>query len=146
MPDKFVVPQFLDSEDKILGPITVRQFLITLVTVFLIFIAYKIFTLVTFIFVTVILATIGGSFAFLRVNGQPFHIFMLNALQTVLRPGLRVWNKEPTDSELRQYINAPIAAPIVVSERKARPESTRLRDLSLVVNTGGVYRPEADEF
>ena len=38
MPEKFVVPQFIDNEDKILGPITVRQFLILLVATFVIFI------------------------------------------------------------------------------------------------------------
>ena len=31
--DRFVVPQFIDVEDKIFGPVTVRQFLILLGTV-----------------------------------------------------------------------------------------------------------------
>ncbi len=146
MPDKFIVPQFIDSEDKILGPITVRQFLICLVSVFLVFIAYKILAFAYFIATTVLIAAIGGTFGFMKVNGQPFHIFALNALQTLTRPPLRIWNKIYTDAELRAFVNKPIVIPVMVSEKKERPESTRLRDLSLVVNTGGVYKPENDEF
>lgn len=146
MPDKFIVPQFIDNEDKILGPITVRQFLITLTSVFLVFIAYKILAFAYFIVATVFIGLIGGTFGFLKVNGQAFHIFAINVLQTVTRPGLRVWNKLATDAELRSYITKVVTAPMVVSDKKPRPESTRLRDLSLVVNTGGVYKPEDDEF
>ena len=146
MPDKFIVPQFIDPEDKILGPITVRQFLICLVSVFLVFIAYKILATPYFIGTTIIIVALGGTFGFVRINGQAFHIFALNVLQTVSRPGLRVWNKAPTDAELRAILARPVAVPVMVSEKKERPESTRLRDLSLVVNTGGVYRPEDNEF
>ena len=38
---QFVVPQFIEVEDKILGPITVRQFLIMLIAGILIFIVYR---------------------------------------------------------------------------------------------------------
>jgi hypothetical protein len=144
MPDKFIVPQFIDKEDQILGPITVRQFLIMLVGTFAIFICYKILQFLYFIFATVLIAGVGGTFAFVKVNGQAFHIFFINMLQTVTRPALRVWDKRPTDLELREYIK-PQAAPLVaVSTRKEAPPSSRLRDLTLVVNTGGVYKPEDD--
>jgi hypothetical protein len=144
MPDKFIVPQFIDKEDQILGPITVRQFLIMLVGTFAIFICYKILQFLYFIFATVLIAGVGGTFAFVKINGQAFHIFFINMLQTVTRPALRVWDKRPTDLELREYIK-PQAAPLVaVSTRKEAPPSSRLRDLTLVVNTGGVYKPEDD--
>ncbi len=100
MPEKFIVPQFIDKEDQILGPITVRQFLILLGTAFIIFIAFKILTLPYFIVVTVLVGGVGGTFGFVRVNGQPFHIFFINALQTLSRPALRVWDKTYTDAEI----------------------------------------------
>jgi hypothetical protein len=49
MPEKFIVPQFIDNEDKILGPLTVRQFLILLGAAVLLFILYKIFATLYFI-------------------------------------------------------------------------------------------------
>ncbi len=144
MPEKFIVPQFIDKEDKILGPITVRQFLIVLATVFIVFIAFKLLALPYFIFVAVIASGLGGTFGFLKVNGQPFHIFFINALQTFSRPALRVWDKTYTDAEIRAWIHVEISPPVKVTQKKERPESTRLRDLSLIVNTGGVYKPEDD--
>jgi hypothetical protein len=94
-----------------------------------------------------LIAAVGGTFGFLKINGQPFHVFFVNALQTVSRPGLRNWDKRPTDAELRAWIKRDdVVAPTVVSKQKPRPESSKLRDLTLVVNTGGVYRPEDENF
>ncbi|MBP9869459.1 PrgI family protein [Patescibacteria group bacterium] len=144
MPEKFIVPQFIDKEDQILGPITVRQFLIVLVAMFSIFIAYRILAFPYFLVFSIFTAAIGGTFGFMKINGQPFHVFFLNFLQTMLRPPLRVWDKRPTDAEIRAISMVEVIPPPQVTTRKPRPESSRLRDLSLVVNTGGVYKPEDD--
>ena len=80
MPEKFIVPQFIDKEDQILGPITVRQFLISLITVFIIFIASRILAFPYFLAFGIITLAIGGTFGFMKINGQPFHIFFVNFL------------------------------------------------------------------
>jgi hypothetical protein len=139
---KYTVPQFIDVEDKILGPLTTRQFLIMLVTAGVMFILYKLldfgaflaFGLPTFIF--------GGVLAFFRVNGQPFHFFLLNLVQTARRPMLRVWDKAYTDSELLSIIRTPPPPPPPPRIRKEPLAATKLTELSLIVNTGGVYNPE----
>lgn len=145
MPDKFIVPQFIDNEDKILGPVTVRQFVLSLAGCFVIFLEFKLLALPYFILSLVLTVAIVGAFGFLKVNGQPFHIFFLNFVQTIQRPPIRVWDKNPNDAELRYFIR-PQTVPQTVAgpERKERPGSTRLRDLSLTVNTGGVYVAEED--
>jgi hypothetical protein len=146
MPEKFVVPQFIDNEDKILGPITVRQFLLSLGGTFAIFIEYRIFTLPLFIILAILTAAFVGVFGFLKINGQPFHLFFVNVLQTMSRPRLRVWHKALNDAELRVLaITQPKVEAIKASVSKSRPESTRLRDLALTVNTGGVYNPDEDQ-
>jgi len=142
MPEKFIVPQFIDKEDRILGPITVRQFLISLATVFIGFIEYRVLTFVYFIIAIVVTAGIGGVFAFMKVNGQPFHIFFLNFLQTSVRAKLRVWDKTLSDAELRPFLVVPVEDQAVVIIRKPPPSAKHLRDLTLVVNTGGSYHPE----
>ncbi len=144
MPDKYVVPQFIDSEDKILGPITVRQFMICLIAVFVIFIEYSVMQLVYFILLAIPTAALAGIFAFAKINGHPFHIFFLNVLQSWTRPGLRTWRRELSDGELRAMIVRKPEAKIAPAINKARPSLTHLRDLSLTVNTGGVYNPDAD--
>jgi len=145
MPDKFIVPQFIDNEDKILGPITVRQFVTMITATLLIFIEYKIFPLAIFIFWASLTAGISGTFGFVKINGQPFHIFFLNFLQTQVRPRLRVWDKSYNLAEIRALVGTKAADIIAVAPPRERPSSTRLRDLTLVVNTGGVYHPEEDQ-
>lgn len=144
MPEKFLVPQFIDNEDKILGPITVRQFLICLGATFIVFIEYRLLTLPYFIVAVIPTVGIAALFAFVKINGQPFHVFFINFLQTRTRPNLRVWHKELTNPELKALISKPVEVKPPVTAQKARPESTRLRDLALTVNTGGVYNPDED--
>lgn len=149
MPDKFVVPQFIDNEDKILGPITVRQFLICLFTLLPLFILYKILPFVYFIPAGLLTAGLAGVFAFLKVNGQAFHVFAVNALQTLSRPVLRVWNRQLDEAQIREQLRQEREAarkpPVVAAPPKAPPSTRHLRDLSLMVNTGGVYNPNDDE-
>ena len=81
MPDQFTVPQFIDSEDHIFGVVTARQFIILMVTGLLGFSFFKILSFVPFILVVIPLIMMGGTLAFLRVNGQAFHYFILNLIK-----------------------------------------------------------------
>ena len=144
MPDQFVVPQFIEVEDKILGPLTVRQFIIILVDFGVVFLFYKIFDFALFVLAGLPLLAFGFVLAFVKINGQPFHYFLLNLGQTLRRPALRVWNKELNDAELKMFIEAPKPTVTTPIPRKAAPAASRLAELSLVVNTGGVYQPEQD--
>jgi hypothetical protein len=136
------VPQFIDVEDKIFGPVTTRQFVILLSAGLFLFIAFKLADTALFIF---LLAVIGSSaliLAFVKINGQAFHFFILNIIQTVRRPSRRIWQKSYTKTELdemRRFV------PEEVEEKVAfvpKLSYNRLRDLSLMVNTGGYYKPE----
>src|SRR5688572_21763742 len=139
---RYVVPQFIDVEDKIIGPLTTRQFLILLLTSGIMFLQYKLADFGLFLLISIPTFALGGIFAFFRVNGQPFHFFMLNLVQTFRRPGLRSWDKEYTDAELRAIITTPPPPPPPARIRKDPLAATKLTELSLVVNTGGVYNPE----
>lgn len=139
---QFVIPQFIDVEDKIIGPITTRQFIILLGVTIILFIAYKLVTFFYFLVFGIPVFGLGVTLAFIKINGQPFHFFLLNLIQTLRRPKLRVWNKELTADELRQYLKkkeVKIVPPRPVKEPLA---ATRLAELSLIVNTGGVYKGE----
>lgn len=139
---RYTVPQFIDVEDKILGPITVRQFVIMLVTGLIMFILYKVLDFTAFIVFGLMTFALGGVIAFFRVNGQPFHFFLLNLAQTFSKPRLRVWNKDLNDGELQALVKAPAPKPPETKVVKERLVDSKLSELSLVVNTGGVYNPE----
>lgn len=142
MPNQFVVPQFIDAEDKILGPITVRQFVILLVAGLFATLSYRLFDFSLFLLVSVPLIIGAGVLAFLRINGVPVHFFILNVIQTMRRPQLRIWDKTVTDQQLRERMKpdaTPAPTPFV---RKAPLTSSHIQDLSLIVNTGGVFNPD----
>lgn len=142
---QFVVPQFLDVETKIIGPITGRQFAIMLGTLLVEFIIYRIFlNIFAVISLGIPVLAIGIIFSFVKVNGQPFHYLILNIVQTVRRPGLRVWDKTLSDAELKERIKKEEELPPIEIPKKSSLRRSKLNEVALVVNTGGVYRPEGE--
>lgn len=142
MPDQFVVPQFIDAEDKIFGPVTARQFIILMVGGLTCFALFKLLSFVTFLIVGIPIICLSGIVAFVKINGQAFHYFFLNLIQTFKKPKLRVWQKIYQDAELKELMSQktpPLPTHVV---RKEFTASSRLQELTLVVNTGGVYKPE----
>ncbi len=142
MPDQFVVPQFLDVESKIIGPITVRQFVLILSAGLVGMAFFRIFDFVLFLLLTIPMMIMVIIIAFVKINGQPFHYFLINIIQSFRRPALRVWNKNRTDAELRAYLSKPKVVVTAQSYTKKPLTGSRLRDLSLVANTGGVFIPD----
>lgn len=142
MPDQFTVPQFIDAEDHIFGPLTARQFIILMVAGLLGFGFYKLLSFGKFLTVAIPLLIFAGTLAFYRVNGQAFHYFILNFIQTLKKPKLRVWGKVYTDAQLKEYIHQTSPQPPAPFVRKAQLSTSRLNELALVVNTGGVYKPD----
>jgi len=139
--NQFVVPQFIDVEDKILGPITARQFIILLVAGIIIFLTFRFGDFALFIAVLVIVGGIALLFSFAKVNGQAFHYFLLNILQTMRRPPLRVWNKSYSKAELEylRKFGADLHGKVVAETKVVQRQ--HIRDLALIVNTGGFYHP-----
>lgn len=146
MVDQFVVPQFLDVEAKIIGPITGRQFAILMFMLLGDFVIYRIFlSLVGLLGLALPFSIVCLAFAFARVNGQPLHYILLNVVQTFRRPFLRVWDKDLSDAEVKAHMKKPPEAAPPPPPGKRRVEGSRLSELTLVVNTGGVYSPDSEE-
>ena len=138
---RFVVPQFIDIEPKIIGPITPRQFIIIIIGGGLTFLCYKLFSFWVFIIATFLfIVPVFGAFAFVKFNGRPFHYFILSIIQSVKRPSLRIWRKEYIpEKEAVLPKDKKISEPIVT--RKPLPAG-RLSTLSLQVDTGGKFVEE----
>lgn len=128
-----------------IGPITGRQFIILLVVLLLDFLVYRIFlNLVAILIIDIPITGIGVIFAFARINGQPFHYIVLNMIQTWRKPRVRVWNKEYSDSMLRTRLAKEEEVKVEALPEKAPLQASRLTELSMTVNTGGVYKPEQE--
>ena len=140
--NQFVVPQFLDVESKIIGPVTVRQFAIIMAAGLVGALFYRLFDFSLFLLLTIPMSIVALGFAFIKINGQGLHYVTINWIQTIRRPSLRVWNKHRTDAELKAKILKKAPPPPPPRFTKPPLSGSRLRDLSLVVNTGGVFVPD----
>lgn len=136
---QFVVPQFIDVEDKILGPLTVRQFILILIWGIVGFLNIRIYqNFLIAVLIDIVWSAFVFLFAFIKINGRPFHYFLLSVVQTTRQPKLRIWHKEDTEYEFRFSLAKAVrpAAPINIKQPLT---ASRLTELSLVVDTGGAY-------
>ncbi len=139
---QFVVPQFVDIKPKIFGPVDLRQFVTVLVGILLTFILYKIFALPIFIILGLPTLLFSIAIAFIKINEAPLYLVILNVLETLRGSQLYIWTRETNE-----------IASKLVSEKKTEsvvPRQTvneaRLRDLALIIDTGGAYDNNSPEW
>lgn len=139
---QFVVPQFIDVEDRIIGPITTRQFIMGIVAGLFVFLAYRFSDLALFIIEVIIIFGFYILMAFVKVNGRPFYFFILNIVETIKRPRLRVWYKKGIEYKITTKKEEEKEEDIMVAPIRKRLIDQELSALALLVDTGGRYRPE----
>lgn len=137
---QFTVPQFIDVESKIIGPLTTRQFLILLAAAIICGLSYRLFDFTLFLTITVGVLLLTTLFAFVRINGRPFHFFILNLVQSIRRPSIRVWNNRLTVFE--EVSKTAFVKPETKPMPKEAYRKSRLAELALVVDTKGRYKGE----
>lgn len=138
---QFTVPQFIDVEDKIFGPLTTRQFLIMLAGFLIVAASYKLLTFWWFVATLVFVFTTFGMLAFFKVNGMPMHFFILNFIETNKKPYLRVWNNS-YHMDQPEEIDEDVEPHVLEVSQKRSYTMSRLNELSLIVDTKGVYMGE----
>ncbi len=92
---KFQVPQFIDMDDKIFGPLSFKEFAYIAGACGLAYILYRFIpsTFVAFLFMAPVL-TFGGLLAFYRPNNKPFIEMVQSALIYAFGNKLYIWKKE----------------------------------------------------
>lgn len=139
MPASYKIPQNVDLEDKIFGPLTLKQFFIALAAGLATFISFSalnplspalFFVVAFFIWVTAV------AFIFVRPNDQPFSKFAFSFVNFLMKPQRRVWKRIPSLGEitLADSQAAPIVAPAIPNPDEIR---SRLQQLAHIVDTRG---------
>ena len=104
MAQQFQVPQFITVEDKVIGPFTIKQFVFLGAGGLLIMLLRTIFEGFVLYVLSLIIASLAGSMAFLKINGQSLPLLVKNAFFFFINPRLYVWKQEqvkkkPTEKE-----------------------------------------------
>lgn len=89
---QFQVPQ-IDVEDKIFGPLTLKQFLYLATGGVIIFLAFMFFELAFVILIGVPIAAVSAAFAFLKYNGRPLPRIILSMITFSASPHMFIWKK-----------------------------------------------------
>lgn len=92
---QFQVPQFITVEDRIIGPLTLKQFLYLLGAASVGLVGWFWLNIFIFIFLALPIAGLFAAMAFAKINGQPLPAVIANALNYYLQPRLYLWKSAP---------------------------------------------------
>lgn len=93
---RFNVPQFIEYETKLVGPLTVRQTLFIIIPAgicFLLYLAYAKTNFLLFFLPSIIIMGIGLSMAFVKVKGQNLPTLFINFLKFNISSRTYIWQK-----------------------------------------------------
>jgi hypothetical protein len=89
----FNVPQFIDVEDKVAGPLTARQIFWMVGMGAVLFIVWTFFNTPTFFVLSIPIIILFALFAFYRPYNQSLLSFTINALMFLFRPKIYMWDR-----------------------------------------------------
>lgn len=90
---QFKVPQNIDMQDRILGPLTLFQLLYLLIGFLVAYGLLRSGSIIGFIFIGVPVGVLTLALAFVKINDQPFSRFLWASLTFMLKPKMRLWHK-----------------------------------------------------
>lgn len=91
---RFVVPQFIEYEAKIVGPLTFRQFVYIGIAAAICFILYFSMPFSLFIAACVVLGIGALALAFLKIGGRSLPTILANFLRFNLAPKMYIWKRK----------------------------------------------------
>lgn len=89
---QFQVPQFIEVEDKIFGPLTFKQFVYIFGGLGACYILYRILPLLIAAPLIAVIAGLSAGLAFFQFNGRPFIVALENAFFFFIRGKLYLWD------------------------------------------------------
>ncbi len=134
------IPQQIESEDKLIGPLTLRQFLKLAIMFGILYLLYSYLVVhlklkLSFFIFGLIALPITIFFlllTFYKVNEQPFEKFLLAALAYYTQPQKRVWGKIPS-----------VPKKIIVKKKEPPPRPikkvtrSKIEELAYILDTRG---------
>lgn len=129
---QFAVPQFTDVEDKLIGPLTLKQFLFLFATGGVILFFYSLLKLSVFFFLFAVpVAILGLAIAFGSFNGRPFYGYLGAFVSFVSRPQARIFKREIPDVIMSiKKTEAPVLKSQIIQE----PAESRLKKLAYLLD------------
>lgn len=144
------IPQGVTKEDKLIGPLTLKQFLYLLGGASIVFIAYQYYArqylyFVEFLFISLIFAMLTVALAFVRINGRSFSTFLGSLFRFIFVSKQRSWDKEPRTQLPAMKVSAQDIKD-TKSEIKERKQSKnfqmQIEKLANILDSGGTMNAD----
>jgi hypothetical protein len=90
---QFQVPQFIEFEDKIVGPLTLKQFGFLAIGAIACFLLFFSLTSAFAIMLSIPIMAIVLALAFVKIKGVPMPKYIVNFISFALKPQLYLWKK-----------------------------------------------------
>lgn len=124
---QYQVPQFIEIEDKIFGPLTFKQFVYIVGGSAICYFAYRFLPFFIAILIILPVASLSLALAFYKVNRRPFIVLLESAIRFLMGKKLYIWQKSANKPEdvLNKNIGVD-AAKIMVPKLS----NSKLKDLT----------------
>lgn len=135
---QYQVPQFIEVEDKIFGPLTLKQFIYLAGSGGLALLCFTLLPLLLALPLAGIAIGIGAGFAFYKVNGRPLIVAAEHAFSYLLGNKLYLWKQREATQQVE--VKKATAEPSVLTV--PRLSQSRLKDLSWSLNIKDQNQPQ----
>ena len=121
---RFQVPQFIEVEDKLFGPLTLKQFLYLAGGAGIIVVLWSLLPKFLAVLISIPVLFLSLALAFFKINNRPFIVTLESLFKFLLGERLYIWKKEDKAgiAEERKTANPSLFVP--------RLSDSKLKDLS----------------
>lgn len=127
---EYQVPQFIEVEDKIFGPFTLKQFIYVAGGVGLCAILVLYLPLAVGIILAIPVGALTAALAFYKINNKPFVEIMEAAFKFYIGDRLYLWKKDRGEAIRDAAAAAAASAAVPEVREKLGLSSTKLKDLA----------------
>jgi PrgI family protein len=99
---RYQVPQFIDIEDKVIGPLTVKQFIYLVGGAGMCFLVYTFLPFIIALLLIAVIAPLSLVLAFYKINNKPFINFLESAFLFYTKKNLYIWKKTENKPEVKK--------------------------------------------
>ena len=142
---QYKVPQNIDLEDKIIGPLTLIQFVYLMAGGMIIYISFNTIKSAAFYLIAIPVAILSLALTFVKVQDQPFSHFLGSFALYFVKPRKRIWHKLPEMETVKVVETRAVKKDEKKVYKGKTLSQTNLAELSSVLDTRGLGNIQSEK-